>query len=541
MRRNRMFPWMMLMAVLFSCCSMTKAVGHAAIYAGPETLCASAAPDEIVVSTSYYDTLGPASQVVYDHLVENMVALRDGKTELRFLFPESVQYEDLSVRMYQDAVNAFNRDHSEVFWLDMAAMKLTVTVLSDGSLEGVITPVADTYYTDAYTSREEVERDIALMEDRIAEITAEAAKYETVYERLLYIHDWLVLRNACNTAGISAHMRAFEAVSALEGNIEGDSRPVCEGYARAFKLLCDALGIPCILVTGEGFSGGVTEAHMWNYVKVDGTWYAADVTWDDPLYLEGTGLLRDTYFLIGSETLCDEGMTFTQNHKEVTKLSTYASHVGYPVISKSAYRLEEAHLTGSLERITVVQTYQPGLFSDVESGAWYEEGVSLAYGLGLMNGTGDGRFDVNGTVSIAEALTMAARIHAKYYGEEESFRQTDIWYEPYVEYAFAHNLTKRQFSDYGAAITRTQFAELFAATLPEAEFPALVDLPEGSIPDIPAGSAYAEAAYLLYRAGVLIGDEQGAFQPDATISRAEVALILTRIVDPDLRVTSEIN
>lgn len=56
--------------------------------------------------------------------------------------------------------------------------------------------------------------------------------------------------------------------------------PVCEGYARAFKLVCDKLKIPCVLVSGAG--------HMWNYVQVDingnGTakWYLLDATWDDP-------------------------------------------------------------------------------------------------------------------------------------------------------------------------------------------------------------------------------------------------------------------
>jgi len=39
-------------------------------------------------------------------------------------------------------------------------------------------------------------------------------------------------------------------------------KAVCEGYAEAFKLICDKEGIPCICVSG--YAGG---AHAWNYVK----------------------------------------------------------------------------------------------------------------------------------------------------------------------------------------------------------------------------------------------------------------------------------
>ncbi len=486
---------------------------------------------------TFYSTLGAASRTVYDSLVENIALLRDGKQEITFFFPDSVKRDELTVTMYQDAMNAFNRDHSEVFWLDMAEMMLTVTEMSDGRLQGKITPVNETYYTSAYTSVEEVEEDIALMEARIAQIAGEAAQFDTVQERLLYLHDWLVLQNACNTAGINSHMRAFEAVSALEGNLEGESRPVCEGYARALKLLCDELEIPCVLVTGRGISGDVTEPHMWNYVKVGDAWYAMDVTWDDPLYLEELGKSRYTYFLIGSETLCDEGKTFFENHEELHQLSTYASTITYPVISQNALLPEETDLDGSMMRFSPVAVYEDGLFSDVEHGAWYEEGVALAYSLGLMKGTGNGTFDVEGYVTVAEALTMAARIHATYYGNQASFSSsTGRWYDPYVEYAAAHSILTQRYADYTAPATRAIFASIFAEILPASELPAVNQVADGEIYDIPEGEDYADAAYLLYRSGVLIGNENGAFEPEAQITRAEVALIVTRMVEAGRRV-----
>ena len=431
--RGRIIVLLLAAAVFLTGLPAAKGTENTVFYYGGERRYA-AGGQAVEIRADFYSTLSVASKAVYDSLVENVVSLRDGKYEIVFLFPESVQHEELSVTMYQDAMNAFNRDHSEVFWLDMATMKLTVTETEAGRLQGTITPVDGTYYTSAYTSAADVERDIALMETRIDEIATAAAEYDAIYERLLYIHDWLVLKNACNADGISSHMRAFEAVSALEGNLTGDSRPVCEGYARAFKLLCDELGIPCILITGEGISGEVQEPHMWNAVRLDGAWYAVDVTWDDPLYLEALGKPRYTYFLIGSDTLCDEGKLFSESHLEQNKLSTHASGVTYPMLSKAAYipQGDVSDGEGSMARFTAAASYQEGLFLDVEHGAWYEEGVASAYALGLMKGTGDGKFGIAGCVTIAEALTMASRIHASYYGIQEEFQPLGDWYEVYA-------------------------------------------------------------------------------------------------------------
>ena len=45
-----------------------------------------------------------------------------------------------------------------------------------------------------------------------------------------------------------------------------------------------------------------------------------------------------------------------------------------------------------------------------------------------------------------------------------------------------------------------------------------------------------DAVAMLYRAGVLTGSAGGRFEPERTITRAEVAAIATRMVDSALRV-----
>ncbi len=80
---------------------------------------------------------------------------------------------------------------------------------------------------------------------------------------------------------------AFHAYGAL---MEGEA--VCQGYAYAFKLLCDKAGIPCWIVTGY-----YREPHAWNYVWLDGAYYQVDVTWDDTNDRASTS----PYFLAGKE------------------------------------------------------------------------------------------------------------------------------------------------------------------------------------------------------------------------------------------------
>ena len=65
---------------------------------------------------------------------------------------------------------------------------------------------------------------------------------------------------------------------------KSNTNVVCEGYSKAFKLLCDLSDfenedIYCILVTGLFTGGGTTGPHMWNVVSLgDGMNYIVDVT-----------------------------------------------------------------------------------------------------------------------------------------------------------------------------------------------------------------------------------------------------------------------
>ena len=51
---------------------------------------------------------------------------------------------------------------------------------------------------------------------------------------------------------------------------------VCDGYARAFKMICDYCNVPCLYVSS------VRAKHAWNMVQLEsGKWYGVDATWGD--------------------------------------------------------------------------------------------------------------------------------------------------------------------------------------------------------------------------------------------------------------------
>lgn len=95
------------------------------------------------------------------------------------------------------------------------------------------------------------------------------------FERVKYIHD------SINKICIYGESETGNHDSAFGCLVEGQA--VCEGYSKAFLLLCNRAGIDSTIVTGTALSdSGENVSHMWNMVMIDGLWYHIDLTWDDP-------------------------------------------------------------------------------------------------------------------------------------------------------------------------------------------------------------------------------------------------------------------
>ena len=188
------------------------------------------------------------------------------------------------------------------------------------------------------------------------------------------------------------------------------------------------------------------------------------------------------------------------------------------------------------ENFQAQAVYTSGQFVDVPADAWYEENVRAAYEYGLIDGQSDTRFAPDSTLTVAEAVKLAASLHSIYHTGRADFAASAPWYQSYVDYALDNLILQAPRTDYNKPASRAVFASVLAAALPADALGAINTVSEGAIPDVSMSASYADAVYTLYRAGVLTGsDDAGSFRPNTTIRRSEAAAIVTRMADPDLR------
>lgn len=133
------------------------------------------------------------------------------------------------------------------------------------------------------------ERIYAIAKDVLREIISDDM---TDYEKALAIFDWISISTeydyfSCNSG------ETYDTASAtnipvyyLEG-VFITGYAVCDGYSKAFSLLCNMEGIDCIRVVGTAVSGSEMGGHAWNKVLIDkyeddgidAEYYLVDITW----------------------------------------------------------------------------------------------------------------------------------------------------------------------------------------------------------------------------------------------------------------------
>ena len=194
-----------------------------------------------------------------------------------------------------------------------------------------------------------------------------------------------------------------------------------------------------------------------------------------------------------------------------------------------------AAFTLTASAFTKTNTYTEGQFTDVPSEQWYASEVKSTYELGLMQGVGGGLFQPDGNVTVAEAVTMAARASAINARETIDTSAGGEWYTPYVDYAVSKGfVASGQFDDYDRPAKRYEVAMLFENAMPDGYYTAINDVE--AIPDVYETLPYSEDLLTLYNAGIVMGsDSYGNFRPEDNISRAEAAAIINRVALPENR------
>ena len=194
----------------------------------------------------------------------------------------NVTFEDLSASFY-----AVLKDHPKLlFWLDKTTptrfygltsritTNFPVITMYRGTQAGVDKAQTATYpYYNVKPSENN-----RVNAQRVAKeiVTYANSHYTTDFQKIRYFNQRICLLTDYKHEALEPgypYDDTFQWVDVFNGK-----KVVCEGYAKAFKYLCDEAGIGCLIV--EGALGGAGN-HMWNLVQLDNAWYVVDCTNND--------------------------------------------------------------------------------------------------------------------------------------------------------------------------------------------------------------------------------------------------------------------
>ena len=121
---------------------------------------------------------------------------------------------------------------------------------------------------------------------------------KTEFEKELSLHD-ILARNVLYDDVAKDNLLKFHARSNTVLGVLFYKTAVCEGIAKTFKFLLNALDLKCVVVKGKAadeLSGIVSTDifHAWNMVKIDDKPYYVDLTWD--INLSDKDIIRHDYF-----------------------------------------------------------------------------------------------------------------------------------------------------------------------------------------------------------------------------------------------------
>ena len=203
---------------------------------------------------------------LYELLYDNFRDISAEKDEESGYYPMPQVKIDasLSEAQVRTVIKAIYNDYPELFW---AAG--TIGFYSDE--EVTIVRMYSSY------SPEEVDEMSQSILDAVADFLSGLIEGLPEYELELKAHDYLLKRaeydedvDKENTKNNDPNI--YTAYGPLVNRIA-----VCEGYARAYQLLMNNVGLDCVGISGMGNE----DLHMWNAVNLGGEWYLVDPTWDD--------------------------------------------------------------------------------------------------------------------------------------------------------------------------------------------------------------------------------------------------------------------
>jgi hypothetical protein len=225
--------------------------------------------------------LNSEERIVYDQLRINIINVNNGFTITSTCAPDSV------IKVFEYLYN----DHSEIFYMHggtnyswsskSGTYSYTFTLFYDYDKQKIID-----MRTEMGTAA------VSLLNTAKATLSVNASDYD----KEKAIHDAVVMHCSYDMVAVQNPNNNLISFTAYGAFVKG--KCVCDGYARAMKMLLSSVGIKSLYVSGIGSTNTSSGAHAWNLVYVpdkNGTysWWYVDATFDDPLVDNGNGTYSD--------------------------------------------------------------------------------------------------------------------------------------------------------------------------------------------------------------------------------------------------------
>lgn len=174
------------------------------------------------------------------------------------------------------------------------------------------------------------------------------------------------------------------------------------------------------------------------------------------------------------------------------------------------------------------------IFNDLNGYEWAKDAINDLSKKGIINGMGENRFEPSANVTreqFVKMIVIAFDLKTDETVVNFSDADEDAWYYPYVVSAYANGIisgkSKENFG-IGDEITREDMAVILYRLNPG----LFTDKEECEFSDKERISEYAlEAVSALNNKGIILGMEENIFSPEENATRAQAAVIISRMLD----------
>lgn len=176
----------------------------------------------------YYEQLSSKLKNICNNIVAKLFRLERTIT----IFDSTVSSQDIF-----DIFKVIDKDFPEIFYIDIKRHPLEISVL------GLRKKISVTYLY----SHSEILQYRSKLYNVVKSISVAVEKYDTQEQRERIVYN-SILKNVTYNAS---------AISLTDYTIIGPfihHKAICEGYAKAFKFLCDAISLKCLIVSGNAYN-----------------------------------------------------------------------------------------------------------------------------------------------------------------------------------------------------------------------------------------------------------------------------------------------